>query len=79
MHAYHNRRMFDQHLDRSVESIQGVRQEVVDAISKATSNCVVDTDIGLPNAKKYVVGAVVWRVWGGTGGGRHQGRPPAMR
>lgn len=55
-----------------------MRQEVVDAISKATSNCVVDTDIGLPNAKKYVVGAVVWRVWGRTGGGRHQGRPLAM-
>lgn len=74
-HAQSNHHLFDRHLDCSVESIKGMRQEVVDAISKATSNCVVDTDIGLPNAKKYVVGAVVWRVWGRMGGWCHQERP----
>ncbi|KAG1671793.1 hypothetical protein FOA52_000170 [Chlamydomonas sp. UWO 241] len=31
----------------SVESIQGVRQEVVDAIEKAVDNCLVETDVGM--------------------------------
>ncbi len=37
----------------AVESIKGVRQEVVDAISKATGNCLTETDIGM--GKKRVV------------------------
>lgn len=36
-----------------VESIQGVRQEVVDAISKAAGNCLTDTDVGVAG-KKYI-------------------------
>ena len=39
----------------AVESIQGVRQEVVDAISKATANCLTDTDVGM--GTKRVVGS----------------------
>lgn len=36
----------------NVESIQGVRQEVVDAISKATKNCLNDTSLDCAQRKK---------------------------
>lgn len=38
---------------RVIEAITGVREQVVNAISLATTNCLTDTDIGM--GKKRVV------------------------